>query len=140
MCEVRCALTSSDGSRVNLGGLSVPETIEAWDAQVQALRNYALHRNAYLRKHLSAWLSLEEPVLMQVLKEGVGVGSLEIDGMAMEFDEKGLWESHVFMEYAMQLEVKTDPQSYFLGWGAPDGASGHHSRAALSIKPNQGVR
>ena len=87
--QVRCALTSSDGVGVNLGGLSVPETIEAWDAQVQALRNYALHRNAYLRKHLSAWLSLEEPVLVQVLKEGDGVGSLEIDGMAMEFDERG---------------------------------------------------
>ena len=118
--------------RVNLGGLSVPETIEAWDAQVQALRNYALHRNAYLRKHLSAWLSLEEPVLMQVLKEGGGVGSLEIDGMAMEFDEKGLWESHVFMEYAMQLEVKTDPQSYFLGWGHQTGP-----QATIRVQPSQ---
>ena len=116
----------------NLGGLTVPETIEAWDAQVQALRNYAFHRNAYLRKHLSAWLSLEEPVLMQVLKEGDGVGSLEIDGMAMEFDEKGLWESHVFMEYAMQLEVKTDPQSYFLGWGHQTGP-----QATLRVQPSQ---
>ena len=72
--------------RVNLGGLSVPETIEAWDAQVQALRNcFASQRLS--PKASSAWLSLEEPVLMQSLKEGGGVGRLEIEGMSMEFDE-----------------------------------------------------
>jgi len=86
--------------------------IENWLAQVDIIRNYAIHRPDYMRQHICKYFNLETVELYLTVGEG---GKVKVNTIELEPNNKP-WYGVYFKGIPVKLEAIPQNGYEFVGW------------------------
>lgn len=86
--------------------------MEKWERNVQVLRDFALNRPHYMRKHMQEVFGLNDTVVVRVKANVEGVQSVKFGEQKIKDSFTGVY----FRQFPMELKVKVKTGYLFKGW------------------------
>lgn len=104
-----------------------PSGMEAWEAELERMRTFGMHREAAIRRHLANELNLGDIHLLRVDVAAEGSGFVRVNSLLLNEELAGVsadgvypWEGYYFRQAPVQLKAIPAEGFTFLRWESND--------------------
>ncbi len=124
---------------INRYGL--PGSVEIWQANIEALRRFALERPDHVRRHISSRFGLSGTYTLNLDKGTEGGGTITVNGIdpwafpSSNPVDMPAWSGTYFQGIPIAVEAIPDPGYMFAGWANLD-----NGEPRLDLEPNSDLK